>query len=470
MPYQYNRITAPVNEYDVQQALGIGSPNWNDLCTSDNINMWARYKPIRSSSMRIRPVTFNERKGANFGLQIPFCTLDIMNGKVYNIINRESGYENEGWLYLKPRGDRTPQGGIEEFFRITDYCRNPNETTPSANGDPTPVYLQGYNHMAKIPFTAFLNMSGATEKEDPYYGKYYEINKQIADTLVITFFNSGGDDLHLQDFIDLTRTGTVLWRPVLQLFRGFDATPWQNKPQPDGEYAGDAITSDAGGLWSVSMPLGSLVLNQYYHLCVGVGCVNPDFSSWKDNNNSLFILPYTAQQDMEGDYPFYYMFKVVSYQARHLNVTQLKFFQQGSNQWVDASGTAPYFTINSLAADQVRVVMTISKLPGQAVDFIPQNGTPDTGYDPLKIQVREMISGSGTENIRYMTPADSSWQSPGHAHVPAGPISETVTLYATFYISDIPIGGYGEYHLYATTNGVDFDNIGYLSIHKIQYT
>ena len=81
------------------------------------------------------------------------------------------------------------------------------------------------------------------------------------------------------------------------------------------------ITSDSLAQWTVSLILAILLTipNDIYHLCIGVG-VNVHHG--KDNNESLFILPYTAQQDEDGELPFYYKFAVVDHFDR-----QLKFHQ-----------------------------------------------------------------------------------------------------------------------------------------------
>lgn len=46
MAYNNGIITAPVSVYDVQRALGVGSPDVGTLCKHANINMWARFKPV----------------------------------------------------------------------------------------------------------------------------------------------------------------------------------------------------------------------------------------------------------------------------------------------------------------------------------------------------------------------------------------------------------------------------------------
>lgn len=473
MSYSGGKIEPPVNQDDVQRALGIAvDGDWQAMCTSNNINMWARYKPIRAALIPV--INYQTRKNVLFGLEVPWCDryritqggqtyIETMNGKVYAILYNVG--ENNGWNYLKPRGDRTPQGGIQEFFRITDFVRNPNDDTDPYYGTP---YAKGYNHNAHEPFTAFIDSPGVTEKSPDDDGIWYEINIQVTNTLKLTFFNSVGDDLHLQDFIDLNRTGDVVWRPVLQLFKGFDATAWYDKQTPDAEFAGGAITSDQTATWSVSLPLVGLVTNQFYHLCVGIGCVNPTFTQWADTN-ALFIAPYTTQMLDDDKLPFYVRFKVVDYADRRLSVLGLQFNRYGTS-WVDAGGTAPYFTITKaqMYGDMIGLTLTITR-SAQAVDFIGENGTPSAGYSPLKIQAREMIAGVGGETIRYLSPSTgpSNWGSAQYIHVPAGSESQITTLYATLYIGNIAANGYGEYHLYSTTNGTTFVNIGSFSIHMI---
>ena len=105
-----------VSWYDVQRALGTSETDEGTLCTRPNINKWARYKPERAAGPTplLHGSIYGQtrtRKTNHFGLEVPFCTLDIMNGKVYNILERTE----TGWDYLKPQGDRTAQGGVKEF-------------------------------------------------------------------------------------------------------------------------------------------------------------------------------------------------------------------------------------------------------------------------------------------------------------------------------------------------------------------
>lgn len=483
MAYANGKIEAPVSIYDVQRALGNSSPDLGTLITDGNINMWARYKPQRREGPGLllysQRSQFISAEDSKFGVQIPFCRLDVMNYMVYDILtNADTQY---GWKYLRPRGDRTPQGGVKEFYRLSDFARILTDNT-----DPyyNTVYAKGYNNNARIPFEAFLNMAGVTERYNiAYGGKYYEINKQVADALVLTFFNSIGDDLHLQDFIDLTASysNNIAWRPLIQVFNDYTpagADPWYERSQPDMEIAGDAITNVQGDTWSVSLPLSGFTpsATTIYHLCVGVGCCNQASPIvWKDNNESLFILPYTEQQYEDNDLPFYYRFAVVSYQSRRITVTQLQFYDSAHVAWQIATQSGTLFIINNLATDYIRLTFTITKLPNQSLEFVGEHGTVQSqSNSPLKVQAREMINN--VETIKYLTPQNSTWQTPtSNPVVAAGNESETVTLYATFYMGSINVGEYAEYHLYAftgaTEGGVEkYDNIGSFSIKKIQYT
>ena len=469
MSYASGRITAPVSIADVQQALSNGSADLATLCIAPNINMWARYKPIRTVSAIVGTITYQTRKSSNFGLNVPFCPLDIMNEVVYKILYDEQ--DKIDWSYERPRGDRTPQGGIREYYRITDYCRHPQETAQSANGDPTPVNLQGYNHNAKLPFTVIMSNAGATLKHDSE-GNWYEINLQVANQLVLTFYNSNGDDLHLQDFIDLTRTGDVVWRPVLQLFKGWDITPWYQKSQADAEVAGSPITTDAGGMWSVALPLSNLVQNQFYHLCVGVGCVSQDFSSWKDNNQSLFIAPYTQQQFNDDMLPFYYRFKLVNYSARTLIVTSMLYYRSGYERWDAATGTAPYFEIGSNATGAIRLTMTVTKVLHQAVDFVNETGSAQTaGAQTFRIKAMKRIIGEQDVTM-FLQPANSSGQTAQYIPIPAAQTqeeeSQTVTLYATLNIGLLQVGQTASFYLSADTgDSGQYTELSYFSVKRI---
>lgn len=48
MSYSGGIINAPVSIYDIQQAIGVsGNGDLGTLCAHENVNMWAKYKPVR---------------------------------------------------------------------------------------------------------------------------------------------------------------------------------------------------------------------------------------------------------------------------------------------------------------------------------------------------------------------------------------------------------------------------------------
>ena len=46
MAYANGIISAPVSIYDIQRAIGVSSKYLGTLCKSNNINMWAKWKPV----------------------------------------------------------------------------------------------------------------------------------------------------------------------------------------------------------------------------------------------------------------------------------------------------------------------------------------------------------------------------------------------------------------------------------------
>lgn len=83
-----------------------------DLCTHENINMWAKYKPFRSSIMFFRQdgdATKSDRddemRRQNYGIQPPDPRLSA------NIVS----CINDVWTYNRPRGT------VSEPFRLSDF-------------------------------------------------------------------------------------------------------------------------------------------------------------------------------------------------------------------------------------------------------------------------------------------------------------------------------------------------------------
>lgn len=126
MSYSNGIITAPVSIDDVKTALGVSTNDVAALCTSDKINMWAKYKPTKKNAI----FTDDWWKGDDFnaGISIPY-TEKIEN--VLGYYNLNDGTDN-GWSYRKPTG------GASSPYRLGDF--------------------RGYNRNARSPLGAMSNV------------------------------------------------------------------------------------------------------------------------------------------------------------------------------------------------------------------------------------------------------------------------------------------------------------------------
>lgn len=473
-------ITAPVSIYDLQQALGVSSQDLATLCENQNVNKWSRYKPERADGPK--PLIFGDinsgtrsRFANHFGLEVPFCVNDIMNEMVYSIL--DDYVANQYWKYLKPRGNVQPSQSEpnpdKEYYRLTDFVQIPTDTTD-------PNYQQtaqrGYNHLAQPPLVPFITSGGVTEKYIP--DLHYEVNVfGVSDgKLVISFVNSQGYDLHIQDFVTLNPSAgdnEYAWRPVIQLFNEYREAgedEWYNRSNlgsRDLELAGAPLGS--GDVCTIEIPLndsritGWVNKQTYFHACMGVGYCKKNLegsSPWYPGNKSLFIMPYDDSQFNDGIYPFYYCLKFVSYVDRNLIFSRMLY---GSSSIVSFVGSATNIPYNSFGT--VVFEMTIDKSVSQALHFISEHGTKDSGYSSIKIALQDM----DTMTYYYLTPTSGMNRTEdSHVHIETG--SGTATIYGMttqIDVGNIPVGGYGRYQVKMFIENSDPENANAISIHKL---
>lgn len=105
-------ITAPVSVYDVASVLGLGTGDLATLCTSDRININAKYKPIRHSSPV--PLTDKKIKEMNYGIIIP-------NTEVLSLPDFEK-FAAKTYIYDKPDGMSFKR--LSDFNRYTNHGNN----------------------------------------------------------------------------------------------------------------------------------------------------------------------------------------------------------------------------------------------------------------------------------------------------------------------------------------------------------
>lgn len=486
MAYSNGNIEKPVSIRDLQQCFGISS---NDLGTliktigeDEIINKWARYKPQRDDGKILYHGSgwtgLHTRQGSFFGLNIPFCTTDIMNGLIHEIlIDRGGTAAQESWSYLYPRGKAVTSGTNQhgdEYYRLTDFVRTPNDSS-----DTTPAALKGYNHNANIPFKVSLDMTGVTEiYSSTDHRSYYQVNRQVTNTLTFNFTNSVGNDIHLQDLVDINGTyvNNCKWRPVVQAFKESRISPywWErgsiSASNDDIEVAGDPITSSNTS--TISINLNAAPFNksgmeyEYFHICVGVGCCNPNYNNnfvYKDNNNSLFIVPFDYEDLAQERDPFHYIIRVVSAKTNNIKVTEIQWTNQSS--WTTVSGSNT-FEVGVAAADLLRLKMTFYNTESQSYVFKGQTGTYSDNPRTMKVRTRVFYNGSIQGNPIWLTPTNSSWN-PQETSI--ANTESTKTLYATLssLTNSMPAGSYYTYYLEAcTNNNEEYGTLGTFTIYK----
>lgn len=135
-----------VSVYDVQRALGTSENDVGSLCKHENINKWAKYKPMRLT--QLTAITENGRQSVNYGIiNIPTWTY-LSRMATFLFGDRDSvaantypscGYNNGiiYWDYAKPQGNAASPVSP---YRLTDFSEYP----VSAN-------MKGYYHLAEAP-------------------------------------------------------------------------------------------------------------------------------------------------------------------------------------------------------------------------------------------------------------------------------------------------------------------------------
>lgn len=120
-----NTATNPaqgVSILDVQRAVGRGVSDFGLLCSDKEwyenngiralrdaakINPYAKYKPVRSSSLSTPNDT--QRKAINFGIKAPAPS------------STPEGTKQTAWEYQKPRGKGGGDNGANEWYRLLDF-------------------------------------------------------------------------------------------------------------------------------------------------------------------------------------------------------------------------------------------------------------------------------------------------------------------------------------------------------------
>lgn len=152
MGYSGGLITKPVSILDEQNALGEGVGDVGTLAKSNNINKWAWYKPIVTSSddtLKLDVVKESERQTVHYGLTpVSSAKMLAMLRQDVSHSDRETEWSQAKaqmaeWVYTKPTG------GIAAPYRMTDFVESPYAGEGrGSNGSTTNA---GYYHFTQAP-------------------------------------------------------------------------------------------------------------------------------------------------------------------------------------------------------------------------------------------------------------------------------------------------------------------------------
>lgn len=119
-------ISAPVSFADVNSVLGTSHTSLGLLCTDNNINKWAKHKPVVSSVVGVlSDAQLREQNFVRSGQTIQtFYGLKVKNSP--NVV--DTGCHDVSYDYYKP------QGGDSEKYRLHDFDNYQHNAAPSVYG------------------------------------------------------------------------------------------------------------------------------------------------------------------------------------------------------------------------------------------------------------------------------------------------------------------------------------------------
>ena len=106
-----------VGIYDVQRALSTSRHDVGELCTHDNINMWARYKPETPVTglvtYGVQPITLQQRTLNGYSIR---ALQNQQYGNLSSLVSDlRNGNARNPFTYMKPTG------GASSPYRLTDF-------------------------------------------------------------------------------------------------------------------------------------------------------------------------------------------------------------------------------------------------------------------------------------------------------------------------------------------------------------
>lgn len=157
----------------VANTIGSNSRDVGTLCTHQAINMWSKWKPIRSS--KLGGIELSDLQTANWGISAPSYSSLASLFAAYKAIPAGEA----DWIYLKPRG------GASEPYRIGDFRNYEHNALATVGGTAikSKIFLQG------SPSAKTASGSMMTVQPGPYYISYDDLTWSYK-YLGLAFFNT----------------------------------------------------------------------------------------------------------------------------------------------------------------------------------------------------------------------------------------------------------------------------------------
>ena len=165
MSYSNGIITAPVSIYDVQRALGSSSPDLGTLCRHQNVNKWAKYKPVPNNIIDTTPQLESDMTWkstatwwkANDGK----CGLSYITQS--SVANTKAAIDAKHVVWARV----APTGNYAEPYRLIDFNRYSHTAFP-------PTYALGASS-AQMKTGETLKIQVATSTDDGYCIRFSHI-------------------------------------------------------------------------------------------------------------------------------------------------------------------------------------------------------------------------------------------------------------------------------------------------------
>ena len=265
MSYSGGKVTAPINQYDIQRAVSNSSPHLNVLITQGTINKWAKFKPVRKALKDTTGQLKSDKtwkddsdwwKGTNGKCGISYNTYSSLSS-LKTAIDGQSGV----FSYLRPNGgDNAP-------YRWVDFNEyNGNAPAPTIDFNATDAVMQPNAVMIVSVANSFIG----------------------GDNLILSDI-SGLDSMYFTAFF-YDSQGTLKFIHSQDVTIGTDPDMYMEIPYMAQQVGGYANVFSAGQTYTVYVCLSS-----YQYTCATSEHNNVTYVPLPDDNNSHGIGSHSIQ-------------------------------------------------------------------------------------------------------------------------------------------------------------------------------